>query len=268
MHQFIDQKHPGRSIIRRTQISVMSKEITYATWEEYLNGTLEQKEKTALETELQNDDALREQLAFYQEVRTAIQDEQLAAFKQNLQQAQQQYQAPPAATVRPLRTRRMWYTVAAVVAGLALLVWLLMRQSGLESMTSDQLYAQYAQHDIELQEMSSDVALGTIQSLLDHQQYGEALPLIETYLAANPEAADLKLAQAIALLETGKITQALQSLTTLENDHPIYANEARWYRALTYLKMENIIETKASLLSIPDSSSRYKDAQELLKKLP
>ncbi|MEO0727974.1 MAG: tetratricopeptide repeat protein [Bacteroidota bacterium] len=245
----------------------MSNEITYEKWEEYLSGSLDLEEKNQLDTALQANENLRQQLAIYQEVRAAIQDEQLTSFRQTLQQVQQEQKIAVVQKKKALSINYRWIAIAATVIGLAVLAWFLRRPTNAGLSDPAQLYAQYAQHEISLQEMSTDPELGTIQSLLQEKKYGEALPLITTYLTTHPGAADVLLAQAIAQLETDNTEQALETLATLESSHPIYVNEARWYRALTYLKMKKVTEARTALLSIPDSSSRYQKAKDLLQKI-
>ncbi|MEL6660169.1 MAG: tetratricopeptide repeat protein [Bacteroidota bacterium] len=245
----------------------MSNEITYEKWEEYLSGSLDLEEKNQLDTALQANEGLRQQLALYQEVRAAIQDEQLTSFRQTLQQVQQEQKAVVVQKQKTLSINYRWIAIAATVIGLAVLAWLIPGITSSGVADPSQLYAQYAQHEISLQEMSTDPTLGAIQALLEGKKYEEALPLLTSYLSAHPEAADVLLAQAVAQLETGKTEQALQTLDVLESDHPIYGNEAKWYRALAYLKKGEIMEARAALLTIPDSSSRFEDAQELLPKL-
>ncbi len=246
----------------------MSDEITYEKWEEYLNGDLDQQERDQLDAALQANEALQQELALYQEVRTAIQDDQLTTFQQTLQEVRQERNvSSPSANHPKLQVNYRWVTIAAAVVGLVVLAWLMLRQSNGELSDPAQLYAQYAQYEINLQEMSDAPELGIMQSLLQAKKYEEALPILNTYLADHPEAADIQLARAIALLETANTAAALQTLNKLESAHPIYANEAKWYRSLTYLKMGQLTEAQATLEKIPDTSSRYEGARELLQKI-
>lgn len=245
----------------------MAQEITYAKWEEYLNGSLDEQEKASLESALQHDKDLKDQLALYQQVRAAQQDEQLIQFQTALSEAQQQFEGSSSTTNLSEMPKRRWLPLAALVAASLLFLLWLGYHSLVPAASPDQLYADYAQHEINLQEMSDDPQLGTIQALMQDQDYASALPLLETYLANHPDAADVQLAQAIALLESGKLPEATEALTRLQENHPIYANEARWYQALTDLKAGRISAARTALLSIPENSSRYESGQKLLQEI-
>lgn len=242
----------------------MEQEITYAKWEEFLNGSLENEEYIALEQALQNDTSLQAQLALYREVRNAQNDPELDAFNLVANQVREQYtQSIEEKNIKTIKTP--WLPIAAIAAlFIGLIFWFLFRPS---SLSTKELYSEYAIHDISIQQMSTTGELGTIQSLLMSEQYENVLPIINNYLAANPDAADVQLTKGIALLETNQIAEALQTFTTLEENHPIYANEAKWYQALTFLKNEQTAEAQAILGLISPQSSRYKEAQVVLKKI-
>ncbi|MEM1214112.1 MAG: tetratricopeptide repeat protein [Bacteroidota bacterium] len=237
----------------------MSPEITYAQWEALLNGSLAPDEQQKLEDALQRDPALQKQLEQFRAVRSAQRDPGLDHFRTAVQQAQAQYQQETPVKKMGLR----WVAALAVAASIALLIWFNYQTKR----NPQELYADYAMHAVNLQQMGTDTDRGTLQSLFQQKKYAAALPLIDCYLGEYPDAADVRLARGIALLETGQYEEAVTAFRTLAQAHPIYTNEAHWYQALTYLKQEQITAAITSLRNIPSGSSRYATAQELLRQL-
>ncbi len=239
----------------------MQPEITFAKWEEFLSGSLEAEEQQALENALQEDSDLQAQFALYQEVRNAQKDPDLDQFVATLNEVR-------AETVNPIRIpmMRKIAVAASIAAGILILLWFTMRPDK-TVLTTQELYAEYAVHEINIQQMSVGPELGAIQNLLRAKKYAEALPLINSYLDTYPDAADVMLLRGISLLETGQVKEAITCFQRLEENHPIYTNEAKWYQALSLLKNEQVSAAVTALTTIPSESSRYQNAQALLKKI-
>jgi len=222
----------------------MDKKIPYDQFEEYLNGTLKDVELKDFEQQLKSDNNFKKELNLYQEIKKAQQNNELTDFEAKL------------------KSTELWrLTAAAVFIGFLMIAGLKYFQS---PPTTDQLYARFAKHEFSFQEMSSNTTLGEIQILLDKQQYSNALPLINAYVVQNTNAADVKLARAITLLETQKYGNALTAFKSLRNQHPLYQNESLWYQALTYLKQNQVSNSLNFLHQISNDSSRYVEAQELI----
>lgn len=239
----------------------MQPEITFAKWEEFLNGSLETEEQQALESALQEDVDLQAQFALYQEVRSAQNDPALDQFVAILNEVRAENATP----VRALSLRKIAFVVS-IAAGILLLLWFVMRPENVAT-SPQELYAEYAIHEVNVQQMSAGSELGIIQTLLREQKYNEALPYINSYLDTHSDAADITLLQGICLLEIDRIEEAMECFQRLEENHPIYANEAKWYQALSLLKNEQVSDAVTVLTTIPSESSRYQNAQALLKKI-
>lgn len=241
----------------------MDKKIPYDQFEEYLNGTLNDMELKDFEQQLSTDTDLKNELNLYQKIKKSQQNKDLTNFEANLQSAENEYFKAPEKPIKknPTINRRIRILAAAMFIGFLIIAGLKLFQS---PPSTDQLYAQFAKHEFSFQEMSSNATLGQIQTLLEKNQYTAALPLINSYLQQSPNAADIKLAQAISLLETQQYDNALSSLKALGEQYPLYQNESLWYQALTYLKLNQIPSSLNLLHQIPDDSSRYSDSQQLI----
>jgi len=244
----------------------MSQEITYGKIEEFLNGSLDNESQLALKAQLETDLELQKRLDLYKDVRAAQVDPDFDKFTTVLEEVSDQYSVNPPKS-RLFKSNRWIAIAASVAAGLLLLVWLTQYLTKDTTYNEEQLYTQYAKHDISLQEMSSSFELGEIQALISNKEYVKSIPLIESYLIDHPDAADVQLAKGIALLETRNPSAALSTFIRLQEEHPIYQNEAKWYQALTYLKMNQPAKATEKLSSIPSNSSRFKEANELIEKL-
>lgn len=244
----------------------MAKKIPYNQFEEYLNGTLGEVDLQNFEHQLKADEELKKELDLYKEIKKAHNNKELTEFEAKLKLAEHQYFTPSESTVKtlPTKSHRLWWLGAASIIGFLIMVGLKFSGFFETSPSSSQLFAQYAKHEFAFQEMNSDATLGELQSLLENNQYKTALPLLNTYLTKHPNAAEVKLANAIALLETQQYDRALSSFIALGNQHPLYQNESIWYQALTHLKQNQIPQCLSLLHQIPNDSSRYSESQQLI----
>lgn len=169
---------------------------------------------------------------------------------------------PPTKT-RPIGQRR-WWLMAATLAGLALLSWLLWPKA----LDTDQLYAQYAQHDFNFVEKGdSDQLLFQAEQALKNESYVTALPLLDQYLTSHPEAYAVQLAKGVAHLESNDFATANQQFKQIGKVNSLYKIESDWYLALVHLKEGNLVACAQQLAQIPEHSARYQGAVELLNSI-
>ena len=244
----------------------MEREIPYDLFEEYLQGILKGEELEKFELQLQEDASLKEELELYKSVRTAQANKPLNEFENLLETVQTEYAQEE--TVQPNIKKSpsiqiwRWAAVGLLLLGLGLYF-----TSSNQTQTPEVLYAEYAKHDFSFQELSTETDLTQIQNSLKEEDYESAISKIKQYLIEQPNAAEIKLAKGIALLETNQFDFAKTTFQSLGEQHPLYKSESDWYQALTYLKQKDINQCRSFLSKIPNSSSRFTDTQKLLNAL-
>ena len=240
----------------------MEREIPYDLFEEYLQGVLEGEALEKFELQLKQDDFLKQELELYKSVRTAQNNTALDEFENLLTSVQNEYneQEDSHSNNTKLRTIPLWRWAAV---GLLLLGSGYLLMNNFSKPTPETLYAEYAKHEFNFQELSGATDLMEIQNNLKSENYQPAISLMDEYLNIHPNAADVKLAKGIALLESNQFESAKNTFTSLAAEHLLFQSEANWYLALSYLKEKNIAESLSFLNKIPSSSSRFSDAQKL-----
>ena len=244
----------------------MEKDLPYDLLEPYLQGKLDETERSAFEQRLKTDAELQQQLALYQKIREANQDKDLSAFEKKLQAAQTAHFKRPDRSLKSIRRRILIWVPAAV---LVLSFVYFFGKKYLDAGPGDpaEIYAQYAQHDFSFQEMSNGNELAEMENLLNAGQFAEVLPKLDEFLKNQPDRADVQLAKGIALMETGKAAQAIEIFTELGAQYSLYLAESQWYTALAYLKQGQLDESLSYLQQIPKNASRYAEAQGLIRAL-
>ncbi len=139
--------------------------------------------------------------------------------------------------------------------------------------TPDVLIADYYQpFQLEVGERSSDE--NVFQSLIDDYQSGDYGAVVNQYngLSINKESlsSDLLFSVAISNVEIKNFNEALTVFSTLDarSDFNIQ-DEVDWYKALTFLKMDDFQKLKSSLTLILEDKQHdyYQKANSLMKKI-
>ena len=141
------------------------------------------------------------------------------------------------------------------------------------SMTPDQHYANHFEpYSLSFNSRTDNAELSLIQleQLYRNQEYNRFTTEANSFLNENPENYPLQLATGISYLELGKYQEAIPYFNAIINDkNPFFSDQANWYKALAYLKTDQLEECKLLLENLakdPDSD-RNKSAIQLLKSL-
>ena len=156
----------------------MEREIPYDLFEEYLQGVLEGQELEKFELQLKEDDFLRQELELYKSVRTAQNNKSLDEFENVLATAQNEYneEVSTESNNTKSRTIHLWRWAAV---GLLLLGFGYLLMNNISNPTPEILYAEYAKHEFNFQELSGETDLMKIQNNLKSENYTSAIPLID-----------------------------------------------------------------------------------------
>ena len=228
----------------------------------YLGGLLSIEEKKRFEQRLNSDSSFRENVALFAELRKGIQE---AGRKELLKEMKSWDQAlPPLPVAAPLWRHPWLLRMAALLAIGICLVWLWP-----EDKAKPDLFARYFEPypnvvmpTVRGSEMEDSTTAQKAYRAYDQGNYTEATRWFES-AGAGDETVALYLANSyLARGETGK---AIPILEKLEGESELFAEEARWYLALAYLKAgEN--EHAARLLNGP-WPERYRDRAKEIAEL-
>ena len=102
----------------------------------------------------------------------------------------------------------------------------------------------------------------------NQQDYQTAIETLNEYLELVPTDYGIALYLGIAQMEIGKNSEAVVSFTMAQKDIK-FAQQAQWYQALLYLKMNETSKAQEVLNEISTNNSHYQQqkAIQLLDKL-
>ncbi len=241
--------------------------------EDYLDNVLSPAERQAFEEQLRANPELAQTVAIVREARERLvrqwaNEPADTALIETLRQIGQDYfkgemaEQPKALSVQLFQ--RIWWAAAAVLV-LLTAAWLFF----LRPPQHERLYAQY--RDLPKASFAVRGADGIITAeraaeAFNRKQYEEALLLIREYLAQNPEDVEARYFEGLSLLELSRSAEARAVLAQIEKV-PAWADEARWYVALSYLRENEMELCRQQLEQIPAESGRHAQAQQLLKRI-
>lgn len=233
----------------------------------YAEGEMPAEEIQAFEQALSGDATLQEQLAFYREVHSSLQqhfhkDEQQQELEATLQQMRGEFFRKGKAPAKVVAMNRyLRYAMAAAMLVIALFIW---------KPWQGDLYEQYG----EIQMLNPTERGNNNDSLLqqaaiafNQKEYTTAATYLYTVRSQQPDDSFTEFYYGVALMHSGKTAEARQVLEALYNGESVFKYEAAFQMALSYLKEENKTATREWLQKIPVDAANYGKAQELLKKL-
>lgn len=167
---------------------------------------------------------------------------------------------------------RIFRIVAAAAATVALILfsWQYISQP---SSSPNQIFAQtYQPYDASLSTRDVNGAEHLIQAdtYYKSKKYELAIPHLKTALNTQPTNSNLELALGNAYMASDQVGQAINHFQSIiDRKDALYSDQARWYLALCYLKMEKLPSCKKllSILAQDANADFYQEAKELLKKL-
>ncbi len=233
----------------------------YKLIEQYLRGELDEAGVQALQSRMQSDEAFAEEVRFQQEIQSFVgHREKRQALQEQLMQLKKKEQSE--AKVIPLR-RKIFY-VAGAAAAIALVIYL-----ALPLLMPGSLYDQFNDHQpLALQQRGDHTTLvNQATEAFNSGDYPLAYAKLTDLLKANPEDSRTQLALGITALETDQLDEAKTIFETLSNGETGVKNNATWYLALTYVKLNDHARARETLQRIPEGTFWADKAAALLKAL-
>lgn len=237
----------------------------YVLFEKYLSGNMSPREKTSFRQRLNTDKDFAESFASYQQITDFLQrefaaEEEEEAFKSNVSDISASYFQKESENRGGLSWWK-WLAAACVLFAVSLYFF---QKPGLPA------YDDFADiQPISLAVRGENNALTLkAESAFNSGRYEAAATYFAELLGINNDYTELRVYQAIALIETDEFEEADIILDNLIRSQTPFQYEAIWYKALGKLKQKEYDACKELLSSIPSRASQYTKAQKLLDKLP
>lgn len=234
--------------------------------EHYLDGSLSDTERLAFEERLKLEDELRAQVEEMKVIREGI----LRASRKEVLKSIQALEATLPAVEAPVIPlwRNTWLQVAAGISLLAVCAYLLWPRT----QEPTQLFAEYF-------EPYPNIIMPTVRGVVendstvkaqayrayDQQNFTEAIRLFEA-VQQKDEGVFLYLGN--SYLASGQPERALPLFEKVLNNYDVFDEQAEWYVAVSYLKLEEREKAKVALQKVVARESSYESkAQLILEKL-
>lgn len=241
----------------------------------YVRQELSADEQSTAASQLQQNEALHDELRLRQSLKIAATEQGRQELKALLVAADKRMDSTAlhANVDKPVQ-RISWYrwiAAAAIALLLGVATWSLMR-----SPSSEDLYAAYYEPfpnliaPIDKSQPATDLVTQALQAY-ERGQFAEAVDkfiALEQQNSTTAFSPDMQLYYALSLLQTGNANEATNRLQTVAaNLEARYQQAAQWYLALAYLQTNNQEKTAEQLNNIlATPEHRYQDkAKKLLE---
>ncbi|TZF81533.1 tetratricopeptide repeat protein [Pedobacter sp. BS3] len=230
----------------------------------FADGEMTGEELTRFEERLQQDENLRNEVAFYRNVQSSlrmklVKDDQDKALEDTLHRLSKEHSSRTAKIV-PMRRYAAWASAVAAVF-VIFMVWMPWKKD---------LYQQYNTTEMLTTAERGDATTNNMQTAADafnNKDFEKAKTLLAQVVQAEPDNSMARFYYGVSLLETGDIAQSRKTLADVYQGASVFKYEAAFYIALSYLKQHDKSHCKEWLIKIPTDAANYDKAQELLGKL-
>lgn len=248
----------------------MDKETLYDLIDRHIRNELTEEERIQIATLVENDPEFVKELTLHTEIKSAVADKDLLDFKQKIAESHERYTSNTVVEKKQ-RTIALYLKIAAsilLVMSVGAFFWLSEKNS-----THQELFEAYFIPYEAPVNFRSDTSPYTDEDwkqalmLYDNKQYVEAIPYLNKVVAEKP-------GNTLALFLRGVSYLAIDSMAAAEKDfnaiiiqeNNLFAEQAKWYLALTYLKADKVEPAKALLHELAKEKTTSK-AFELWKRL-
>lgn len=240
---------------------------------DYLEGQLSKEVVQKIEDEIQRNGDFKKEVELYQAVNEAILDKTTPQFISLLQKVEQQLEVEKESTQNSMNIFYIMRWVGMAV-GILLLLWAFYYYF-LAVPSPQNLYPQSTrQHQdvvLALVNKGSEDVLQinavALEKAYAERNYEKTLALATTYLQKQPNFSVL-LVKGIALLELNRFEEAVITFDALYESEANIREKGLWYKAMTYLKSNDVANTKLYLKQIVNRQSYgAEEAQRILEQL-
>lgn len=246
--------------------------------EDYLDNLMNEEERKSFETAMQNDKALKKQVAIIQEINQTIGLEgKFQEFQETINTLNQRHfsteqtdntSKKSETVVRQLTPQRRFFAIAAAFIAFvvsAVLIWSTIKS---ETISTEELFASnYEPYNIG-QRSGSDNLNETEKTAFKNYTDGNfenAIVDLEPLVVINPTEENYLLSLGSAYVSTQQTNKAISTFQKINNTSVNY-QVAQWYLALAYLQNDDVDNAKAILTTLAKGERTYAiKAKALLK---
>jgi len=227
--------------------------------EKYMLNQLTEEEQQVFQQKLKQEQAFAEAFKFQLDIQQTMKHIEIQEIHQYLDELySKQAETQPANNlqenkpdtrkdnIRRLSTPLKYAAAVILLIGASLLYFIY----GTSSLTTDQLMAEhYSTPDLSFTVRGEDGNESEVINAYRNGDYGKVVQLT----AQGQDNPKLQLARGISQLQTGQATQAVQTLKSLQSNNQ-YDDQATWYLAICYLKLNDKENTKTQLRMLVDGT--------------
>ncbi len=239
----------------------------YKWIDSYLEGSLDEGEMAAFQKRLAEDPAFLEAYEVRKSMDIFLKGQTgRKSLKKDLEALSEQYfdkkqDSAPKDKIVAMRPR--WWRYAAAAAAVLMLVFAINY-----FLPEKSLYHQYADvGTMSLVQKGPETEIGKAETAFNSKNYSAATDHLEIYLAQTPEDTQARYYLGLAALESNQFQKALEVFNEIDSGVSAYQPVAKWWIAMTYLKMEDLPQCRTILRQMPEGNTFYERAQELLNDL-
>lgn len=244
---------------------------------QYLKGQLSTEDREDFDQALQQDESLKNEVAFVKEMQASLQAQRRAETKKMLERIALEHPVEDIKEEGKSNNKpggNKWpplLLASALLATLALLFWLF-QSLPLSPEQSQALFKNYYQPFQLTGAYDPQILNNTNQAFkaydLENPDYPTVVELLKDYPGATNEM-DILMALGIAYIETDAWGEAIKVFTIVSQDTAdSYTQDGQWYLALVYLQQGNITAARPLLEDLQDHSQYGPAAREILNQSP
>ncbi|HYQ55996.1 MAG TPA: tetratricopeptide repeat protein [Draconibacterium sp.] len=262
-----------RNEMRNIMESETSWNVSEKTIEDFIDGILEDEEMLEeFSAELKENTDLMAEVTLRENINSAVTEMDIMALRERLKDARTESEKKEVKSIVMPRieigSTKFWRSSVAVV----LVLVGLMGAMKLSTNTLDNAYNKYYEPTSWASERSVNSSVDVIQQAKIHFQnneYQEAIDLLNAATVNKGEKFVTQFYKGISYQNLNKFPQAVsQYEKVIDQGNNMFVEEAEWYKALCYLKMNKKAEAKNELLAVINRKGHYeKDAKAVLRKL-
>ena len=241
-----------------------------AVIEDYLDGDLDEKQKTDFEAALQTNRRLAYEFKLEQEISNALRDADILDFRTKLNDAREELKKESSPATRVVHiARRNWAAVAAVVVLLMVAGTIFLANPG--GYSNEQLFKMYYKSGESIG-ITRSGNTNMVEALMRYHQgdFSKANFLFSELLEIDPQNMALKYYYGISNMETENYEVSIIQFQDIIGDHNnLYIEYAQWYLGLAYLVNGNEEDALKEFESIAADSDHYysEEAVSILEKI-
>lgn len=231
----------------------------------YAEGDLNEAEQAEFENRLRDDIELKQHLADYHHIHQSLKlelatDRETELLKDTLKGFNKAYFVDEPKTIA-FKPYLKWFSGIAAVLVIGLLLW---------APWNGNLYEQYAGNNRMLVaergvEQESD--LDKAAALYNEKKFADAQPILASLSLKDPSNAMISYYYAQTLIETANLNKARAVLQNVYKGESAFKYDAAYAIAMSYLKVNEKAECKLWLQKIPEGTTNYQKAKDLIGKL-